>query len=270
MYPGVKILNNQQEVFMKTLFTLALLTISLITLAHPDDGKMTINNLSNQQIVVEVDGKKYENGLRGNDDLIFIPDLPAGFHTLKIYSVSNSRTAVNNMKRIHTLIFQRNLSLRAQYHVDIVINRFGKVLYDELSMRDRRYADMSRDRDRGRDDDRPGGGRPDRGNYPDQHDGYNNRVMQPPSFNAFKETLIKERFDNSKLAIARQVIDQNYFSADQVKQLAQLFSSDNSKLDIVKYAYRNTVNKQDYFLLYDVFTFSTSKEELASYIKQYK
>ncbi len=66
------------------------------------------------------------------------------------------------------------------------------------------------------------------------------------------------------------MIDQNYFTAEQVKQLAQMYSFDNYKLDIAKYAYKNTLNKQDYFILYEVFQFSNSKEDLANYIRQFK
>jgi hypothetical protein len=94
--------------------------------------------------------------------------------------------------------------------------------------------------------------------------------MSDQSFAALKDALVKERFDNSRLTIAKQVMDQNYFTVDQVKQITLLFSFDNYKLDLAKYAYKNTVNRPDYFMLYEVFSFSSSKEELANYIKQYK
>lgn len=259
---------------MKTIFTLALLTISYLSFAHPDDGKLSITNLGARSILVEVDGKRINSRVNADDDFILVPALSTGLHSVKIYALATSRNDNNNRNDINAnrgkpvLIFQRNLNIRVQYHVDIVINRFGKVLYDELSMRDRNYVDVQRrdDGQYGRPD-RPE--RPDRGTPSDSDNGYG-RAMQPQSFSAFKETLSKERFDNARVTIAKQVIDQNYFTADQVKQLAQLFSSDNNKLEVAKYAYRNTVNRQDYFIVYEVFSFSSSKEDLANYIRQFK
>lgn len=128
-------------------------------------------------------------------------------------------------------------------------------------MKDRNYVDT------GNDDWSPGGNN-DRDTPRDNDSRY--QPMSAQSFTAFKATLAKERFDNSRIVIAKQVIDQHYFTADQVKQLAQLYTADSYKLEVAKYAYKNTLNKQDYFILYDVFTFGSSKEDLANYIRQYK
>lgn len=283
---------------MKKIFTLALLVIAYTVSAHPNDGKMSVTNLSSQRIVVELDGKKFEERNDVNDKFFLMPDLPAGFHTVKVYVLEIGRSAVRMGMRKQTLIFQKNVNVRPQYHVDIVVNRFGKVWYDELSMRDPKYIDADGgDWNNNRDDDYrpgqpsrpdrdpnpgngnyPGNGTPGNGNYPGNGTPGNGnypgngyiRPMNDQSFAALKETLSKERFDNSRVTIAKQVIDQNYFTAEQVKQLAQMYSFDNYKLDIAKYAYKNTLNKQDYFILYEVFQFSNSKEDLANYIRQFK
>jgi hypothetical protein len=262
---------------MKPIFTLVLLVITYTTFAGPNDGKLSITNLSNDRIIVEVDGKKYNNRVNNNENIVLISALSTGYHTLKVYTATRRGVSRNEMVK-QTLIFQKSVNVKAKYHVDIVINRFGKVWLDELSMSDRKYEDSDgyswydrnhndRDDDRYRDRDR------DRNN--DRDDRYNDdrytiRAMNEQSFAALKETLTKERFDNSRLVIAKQVIDQNYFTTDQVKQLAQMYSFDNYKLDLVKYAYKNTVNKPDYFTLYEIFSFSSSKEDLANYIRQYK
>lgn len=251
---------------MKTIFTLALLIITISVFAHPNDGKMSITNLSSQRIVVEVDGKKFNNRVNDNDNLLLIPTLAAGYHTIKVYAVAASRSDVRYGIRKQTLIFQKNMNVRPQFHIDIVVNRFGKVLFDELSMKDPNYVNTNNNdwNDHGDND-----GNPDRDTYPDNDNRYG-RPMSDQSFTALKETLIRERFDNSRVTIAKQVIDQNYFTADQVKQLLLMYSFDNYKLDLAKYAYKNTVNKQDYFILYEVFSFSSSKDDLANYIRAFK
>ena len=253
---------------MKNIFTLVLLVIAYTVSAHPNDGKLTITNLSNQRIIVEVDGRRFNNRVNKDENLVLVPVLSTGYHSLKVYTVANRRDDNRNGARKQTLVFQKNVNVKPQFHVDIVINRFGKVWYDELSMNDRNYEDMDNyDRNNDRYNDRDRDPNDTRNNDRDD-DRY--KPMNDQSFAALKETLNKERFDNSRLTIAKQVIDQNYFTVDQVKQLAQMYSFDNYKLDLAKYAYKNTVNKQDYFMLYEVFSFSSSKEELANYIKQYK
>ena len=260
---------------MKTIFTLVLLVITGAAFAGPNDGKLSITNLSNDRIIVEVDGRKYNSRVNNNENIVLISALSTGYHTLKVYTAT--RRAVNRNEMVkQTLIFQKSVNVKAKYHVDIVINRFGKVWLDELSMNDNKYEDSDgyswydrsnndRNDDRYRDRDR-NNDRDDRYN----DDRYASKPMNEQSFAALKETLTKERFDNSRLVIAKQVIDQNYFTTDQVKQLAQMYSFDNYKLDLVKYAYKNTVNKPDYFTLYEIFSFSSSKEDLANYIRQYK
>jgi hypothetical protein len=255
---------------MKTIFTLILLVITYTVSAHPNDGKLSITNLGNQRLLVEVDGRRLENRRGDDDKFVLIPALSTGMHTLKVYVLAGGRTGVT---RKPNLIFLKNINVRAQYHIDVVINRFGRVLYDELSMRDPNYEDTDENdwyNDRNRDrvnDYYPG--RDDRDRPRDRDNRYD-RPMSDQSFAALKETLAKERFDNSRVTIAKQVIDQNYFTAEQVKQLTLMYSFDSYKLDLAKYAYKNTVNKQDYFILYEVFSFSNSKDDLANYIRQFK
>jgi len=260
---------------MKKIFTLALLVITYTTFAHPNDGKVSVTNLSSNRIVVEVDGKQVSNRANDSDDFLLIPAVSTGFHAIKVYSVPNKSTVSYGIKK-QTLIFQKNMNVRPQYHIDIVINRFGRVLFDELSMKDPNYVNTDnnnwnddRDRNPGRNPDRPDRNPPGRDTYPDNDNKYG-RPMSDQSFAALKATLTNERFDNSRVTIAKQVIDQNYFTADQVKQLLQMYSFDNYKLDLAKYAYKNTVNKQDYFILYEVFSFSSSKDDLANFIRTFK
>ena len=52
--------------------------------------------------------------------------------------------------------------------------------------------------------------------------------------------------------------------------MVTLFSFENNKLEIAKYMYGKTLDRKNYFVIYNVFTFSRSKEELAEYIRNYK
>jgi hypothetical protein len=285
---------------MKKIFTLALLFVSYALFAGISDSRITITNLSNQQIQVDIDGKRYNNRVNGDENLVLVPSIPAGYHTIKIYTVTivGNDTRPGMAPKKLTLLFQRNFSLKAQFHTDILINRFGKVMVDELSMNDRNYVDMEGPS-------RPGNGNGNNGgwnngngngngngggigngnNGNNGNGGWNNgngngggigngnngpRPMADQSFANFRDVLVKERVDASRVTIAKQVIAQNYFTTEQIKQIVQLFSFDNYKLDIAKYAYPNVLNRQDYFIIYEVFSFSSSKEDLANFIRNFK
>ena len=47
-----------------------------------------------------------------------------------------------------------------------------------------------------------------------------------------------------------------------------LFSFENNRLEIAKLAFRKTVDKQNYFMLNEALTFSSSKDELARFIRE--
>ena len=110
--------------------------------------------------------------------------------------------------------------------------------------------------------------------YFNDHDNSNNsnygQGINRRSFDQFKQTLKNENFDNTRLVIAKQTISNNSFSAAQVKELLALFSFENSKLEIAEYAYKCTIDKNNYFILNDAFSYSGSKEELARYIRSYR
>lgn len=56
----------------------------------------------------------------------------------------------------------------------------------------------------------------------------------------------------------------------QVKELLALFSYEDSKLELAKYAYDYTVDKGNYFMVNEAFSYSSSKESLMDYIKNRK
>jgi hypothetical protein len=76
----------------------------------------------------------------------------------------------------------------------------------------------------------------------------------------------KESFDNSKLNTAKQVASNNALCVTQIMQICRLFSFDQSKLDFAKYAYHFCVDQNNYFMVNDVFSFSSSKDELQKFI----
>lgn len=101
--------------------------------------------------------------------------------------------------------------------------------------------------------------------------GYSGRVgcpmpMNPTTFSQAKTTISKNSFEDTKLTIAKQVIKSNCLTANQVKEICELFTFEGSKLDFAKYAYPLTYDVENYFVVNQVFTFESSIEELANHI----
>lgn len=280
---------------MKIIFTLLLSTIfSLASMAY-DGTRLTVTSVSNNKMFVEVDGRRFN--LNGNT--VSISSIRPGTHTVRVVRELKRKAGWNpgNGNRREETIYNIKITFRNGYHFDILVNRFGKVLIDERRMdpNDEWYdEDDSYDRndDRGRDwddarnndrdpDDRDYGNNDrdsrDNRDYDDDRndddpgfeDNYS-RAMNNNDFAQAKESLRREWFENTRLQAAKQIIDQNYFTSKQVKEMVLLFTFENNRLDIAKYAYGKTVDKGNYFVMKDAFTFNSNKEKLSEYIREYK
>lgn len=102
--------------------------------------------------------------------------------------------------------------------------------------------------------------------------GYNGPVgcplpMSPQDFNNAKNTISSKSFEDSKLQIAKQIINSNCLLSSQVKEIMMLFDFENSKLGFAKYAYGYTFDLGNYYQVNDAFDFESSITDLNNYIK---
>ena len=245
---------------MKKIYTLSIVLVSVLSsFAFYDDGKLAITYLGRGDIKVTVDGRRYSD----NDLTIMVNNLRPGYHTVKITRSKQNRRN-NGWWNNDEVIYSNSIYIKPQTFVDITINRFGKAFVDEeqLNRNDRWNDDDHRNNDdRNRDDDW-------RSNN-NRNGGYRN-PMSYQTFDALGKTLRKESFDDKRLTVAKQVVRDNGVSSEQVKDLLQEFSFENSQLDFAKYCYQYVSNRGNYFIVYDAFSFSSSKDELAKYIQNYR
>lgn len=90
--------------------------------------------------------------------------------------------------------------------------------------------------------------------------------MSEYEFNCILNDLRKICFDSEKLAVAKQKVCTRSVTSRQVLQIARLFSYESSKLDFAKAAYIQTCDKQNYYIVNDAFSFSSSVRNLECYI----
>jgi hypothetical protein len=217
-------------------------------------SRLSIGTTGDAGIRIMIDGRKYP----ANNNTFMLNNVNSGFHNIKIYRQANKRNKSQfgypNSK--YELVYNGNLYLKPQYHTDITINRFGKTLVDEQLLNNGYYEN---------DDDNWGV------NDNDRHfNNYGSRAMDNTAFQQFKQSCEKEPFDNTRMKIAKQFMPMNYFTTAQVKELIGIFSFENNKLDMAKYAYDYTVDKGNYYVVNDAFSFTNSKEALMDYIKSRK
>lgn len=246
---------------MKQIFTLLIATFTSISLyAYPNYSKMTISSAANSKMRVMVDGNRYKL----NDNSVTINNLQQGYHAVKVYRQVRGNRQGNgygngNSNNNYQLVYSANVYVKPQYHVDITINRFGKAFIDEQVISAGYYDDE--------DDDDWGSNNWNDNNWNDNNIGM---AMNSQSFSSFKQSISNESFDNTRMNIAKSVINTNYFTSAQIKELLPLFSFEGNKLEIAKYAYKNTLDKNNYFSVADCFTFSSNKDELMRYIQNYR
>ena len=234
---------------MKTTSTLLMaIFISLASFANAVQSKLSITVVGNRNIEIMVDNNRYQS----NDNSVVINTLQAGSHTIKVYDLKSKGRNIfrNNAK----LLYSSTIYVRPGYHIDVTIDRNGKAIMNERPIRGNgRNRDWNDDY---RDDNRN-----------NNRKGYTGRAVTSQQFSNMVQTLRREFSENSRLVLAKQLIDRNQFSSDQVKSMMQLFSFENARLELAKYAYRNTTDQRNYFVVYDALSYSSSKEQLANYLQ---
>ena len=94
-----------------------------------------------------------------------------------------------------------------------------------------------------------------------------NWPMNSTNFMDAKKTIEEGSFDDTKLSTAKSIVTSNCLSTDQVIQICNLFSFEENKLAFAQFAYGYVTDPKNYFKVNNVFSFSTSKEELNSFIQ---
>ena len=240
---------------MKTIFTLFLslfMSIAVFAAARPS-SMITVKSADNADIRVILDGKRFEP----HDDAIMFGSMEPGRHTIKIFK-QRRQGWFSVTGGSYELVYNTTIDLKRRTHLFITVERNGRI-----SMQENRLKRTS-DRDNRRNDNNNGKW----GEY-DSHEGYA-VGMSDREFRQVLKSISDEWLESNKFKSASHVVANNSFSAAQVEQILLLFSFENNKLELAKQAYLNTVDKKNYHMLFDVFSFSSSKRELERYIESCK
>lgn len=245
---------------MRKISTFLFSSLFSLSLLAYDGSRLSISTVSNSMnLKIEIDGR----WVNMQDNSVTLSHIAEGSHSVKIYkdrrrggfnngnSNGNGNGNSNVFGRRGEVIYSGSIFVKKGFHTDILVNRFGKVFIDE--------SRIDRNGGYGQEDDYS-----DDGGW---NNGYGN-VMSSRDFEQVKEQIRKEWFENNRLTSAKVIMDKNNFTTQQVKELMLLFTFENNRLDLAKYAYRKTVDKQNYYQLNDALTYSSSKDDLARFIRE--
>jgi len=225
---------------MKKIFTLLAATFLSVSLfALPNKTKLTISTNSKKAVTILVDGRSYSD--RENDDIV-VKNLAVGSHNIKVYQQASN----GFFNRKNELIYDGNVYVKPQSHTIVSINRNGKAMVTERPMTGFDY---------------PSNGQNGGWNY------NNPQAMNDRGFDQLRYTINNTRFENSKLAVAKEAISQNYFVAEQVKDILGSFNYESSKLEIAKYMYDRTLDRENFYVVMNGLNYSSSKDELSRFIR---
>jgi len=86
------------------------------------------------------------------------------------------------------------------------------------------------------------------------------------NFDNVKQSIASKTFEADKLSLAKQFAGSNCLKAIQVRDIMKLFAFEDSKIEFAKYAYHHTSDFTNYSIVYEAFTYSTSKDDINRYI----
>jgi len=92
-------------------------------------------------------------------------------------------------------------------------------------------------------------------------------AMADADYNDMVKSVKKESLESTKLEMAKTFFGSQTLSSVQVLGILKVFSLENSKVNFAKFAYSRTLDKQNYYKVYDAFSLSGSKKDMSEYIK---
>jgi hypothetical protein len=114
----------------------------------------------------------------------------------------------------------------------------------------------------------PGGyGAYPNGSYPvDPNGGYvaanGYRLMSPQDVDALAASLKQRSFESTRLEVAKDALSQTGLYALDLQRLLRSFDFESSRVELAKFAYPHVADPQNFYRVYEVFTFDSSIQEL--------
>lgn len=94
-------------------------------------------------------------------------------------------------------------------------------------------------------------------------------VMSPSAFEQFMGLMEKQSFDSDRKEVLDHALLTSWFTTDQCIRLMDFYRFDSEKKLLMKKIYPKIADKPNFYYAIDKLTFSSDKNEINAFIKQY-
>ncbi len=243
--------------------TLAFVLSAVLMMAHPPASQLQISLSGHRpNSIIVLDGQQYVSA----NNFVFIQQLAAGNHTLQVLRPG----AWGNQG----VLFSGNINVPVASHVVATVGRGGmKVGATPLAHQGPSYWD--------------GYQNPPGAILHTPHQHYTPQPppqlqvgpgfcgtppaqgMYPEVFSRLVHTIKAHSFDSDQLRVAKQGVRMNGVTSEQMRELMQLMSFESTRLELAKFGYEFVADPGNYFIVNDVFWFSSSVSELDRFVNGY-
>lgn len=227
---------------MKQLILVTVLCTACYGLSAQDLAWLTIATTGNTNLRITLNDRNYSQP----DRAATFQNLQPGPYRLVIYQQQQQLQG----GMAFTEVFSGTVQLKPGRHLELAVLRFGKVVSDETVIAVDPWSDGSYVNP-------PYAGGPGQAPY---------EPVKDADFVQLKAAVDAGYFDDDKLNNAKAVMKNNLFTANQVYQLCKLFSRDDNRMELARYAYDYCLDKGNYIIVKDAFYFNNAKAEFVQYL----
>ncbi len=220
-------------------------------------SELSIRLYDNSEIEVHFNHQKMYNS-----NNYTISNIRSGNYDLKVYRFRQNRNGVAH----RSLFFSRSIFIPNNTIVEAMIDRNRNliILSERTFSNQGHYHGNNNHNNYGNNYGNHYGN--NYGNHHSGNYGNYNKPMENYEFSMLKNTIASQSFDSRKLSVAKSALTHNRILSRQALELVQLMSFESNKLSLAKFAYDSTIDKGNYFIVNNAFTFSSSVDELHRYI----
>ncbi len=246
---------------------LYILFFALIASFSANASSLYLRFVRQANYTVNIDGYYYQ--VYGNS--FHVPTLRPGRHNLVIETFTSY--SHHGRRAMPVLIFNGPLMVKEAsdifasvdgfgFHVDRVItHRYNNNRHRQYHYRfndhDNNYEEIEEDERYDNDGRNNNDENYNRNNYNYNH------YMNNRDFDALKLGINNASFESTKKTVAMSGISNNKLSVEQIRSVLSCFSFESTKLEVARYAFNYTDDKNRYYELSDAFSFDSSKNEIA-------
>lgn len=234
-----------------------LVVIGMIATAQVKGSELNLKSTDNSLIAVAID----HGALTLPSTKVSVKYIPEGYHLFTIYRVFQMGHCGNGNTQ---LLFNQMVYMPKAVDMNAIVNQCGTfqvmaIVPHKIAVG---YNNQGYNNNYNNNYNSYGGN----GNFNGNNFSTNN--LNGNDFAALRATLMSQSFDDTRLTIAKQALQNKMLSANQVAELVKLFTFESNKLDFAKYAYQSTYDKDRYFVINNEFTFSSSIDDLNNFINK--